>query len=73
VKVKLTQGEYDALVSFVFNVGAGALASSKLLRELNAHHRTKAADQLLRWTKAGGRDLPGLVRRRRAERGRFLS
>lgn len=73
VKVRLTQAQFDALVAFAFNVGTGALADSTLLRELNAEHYRAAADQFLRWTHAGGRELPGLVRRRRAERALFLS
>lgn len=73
VKVRLSQGQFDALVSFAFNVGTGALAVSTLLRELNAGHYRAAADQLLLWTKAGGSELPGLVRRRQAERALFLS
>lgn len=73
VKVPLSQKEYDALVSFVFNVGAGAFRSSTLLKLLNVGDRRGAADQFLRWTKAGGRDMPGLVRRRADERKWFLS
>lgn len=72
VKVKLTQDQFDALVSFVFNVGIGAFTESTLLRELNAGHYNAAADQLLRWDKAGGRHLPGLTSRRIAERKLFL-
>ena len=73
VKVPLSQQEFDSLVSFVFNVGAGAFRSSTLLKLLNVGDRRGAADQFLRWTKAGGRDLPGLVRRRADERKWFLS
>lgn len=71
VKVPLTQGQFDALVSFAFNLGAGALQSSTLLRLLNSGDYAGAADQFGRWTKAGGRVLPGLVRRREAERRLF--
>jgi lysozyme len=73
VRVSLTQEELDALVSFVFNVGAGAFASSTLLRKLNAGDRHGAADELLRWSRADGRVLEGLLSRRRAERALFLS
>lgn len=73
VKVNLTDNQFAALVSFVFNLGAGALASSTLLRELNAGNYQAAADQLLRWVNAGGQRLAGLVRRRAAERQLFLS
>ena len=71
VKVPLTQGKFDALVSFAFNLGAGALQSSTLLRLLNSGDYAGAAAQFGRWTKAGGRVLPGLVRRREAERRLF--
>jgi GH24 family phage-related lysozyme (muramidase) len=73
VRVPLTQEQFDALVSFVFNVGVGAFASSTLLRRLNAGDRPGAADELLRWSRAGGRVLEGLLNRRRAERALFLS
>lgn len=72
VRVPLTQYEHDALVSFVFNVGAGAFKSSTLLRRLNAGERTAVPAQLLRWTRAGSVTLPGLVTRRRAE-GRLFA
>lgn len=72
VEVPLTQGQFDALASFVFNLGSGNLASSTLLRLLNASDYAGAADQFLRWTKARGKELPGLVRRRQAERALFL-
>lgn len=71
VTVPLTQGQFDALVSFAFNLGDGALAQSTLLRLLNAGDYAGAAAQFDRWNKAGGRVLPGLVRRRAAERALF--
>lgn len=67
VKVPLTQSQFDALVSFVYNVGAGAFKKSTLLRRLNAGHYGDVPAQLMRWTKANGKELAGLVRRRRAE------
>jgi lysozyme len=73
VKVPLSQEQFDALVSFTFNVGTGAFRTSTLLRLLNAGDRAGAADELLRWSRAGGRVLEGLLRRRRAERDLFLS
>jgi lysozyme len=73
VRVPLTQEQFDALVSFVFNVGVGAFGSSTLLRRLNAGDRAGAADELLRGSRAGGRVLEGLLNRRRAERALFLS
>lgn len=71
VTVPLAQGQFDALVSFSFNLGEGALAQSTLLRLLNAGDYAGAAAQFDRWNKAGGRVLPGLVRRRAAERALF--
>nr|DAL56024.1 MAG TPA_asm: Lysozyme [Caudoviricetes sp.] len=73
VKVKLTQGQFDALVSFAYNVGSRALSTSTLLKKLNAGDIKSAADEFLRWNKAGGKVLNGLVRRREAERALFLS
>ena len=73
VSVPLTQGQFDALVSFAFNLGEGALAQSTLLRLLNAGDYAGAAAQFDRWNKASGRVLPGLVRRRAAERALFES
>jgi lysozyme len=73
VRVPLSREQFDALVSFVFNVGTGAFGSSTLLRKLNAGDRHGAADEFLRWSRAGGRVLPGLLSRRRAERALFLS
>ncbi|ABI89811.1 MULTISPECIES: lysozyme [Burkholderia] len=71
--VPVTQQQFDALMSFVFNLGAGRLRSSTLLRYLNAGARTRAADQFLVWNKAGGKPLAGLTKRRQAERALFLS
>ena len=71
VRVPLAQGQFDALVSFTFNLGEGALAQSTLLRLLNSGDYAGAAAQFERWNKAGGRVLPGLVRRRAAERALF--
>jgi len=67
VKVALTQGQFDALVDFCFNLGAGRLARSTLLRELNAGHHDAAAGQLLAWDHAGGVVNSGLKARREAE------
>lgn len=73
VKVGLTQGQFDALVSFTYNLGARSLSTSTLLRKLNAGDYAGAADEFLRWNKAGGKVLNGLSRRREAERALFLS
>ena len=67
VRVPLTQGQFDALVDFVFNLGAGRLASSTLLRYLNAGKYNEAAWQLLAWDHAGSRELPALKLRRESE------
>ncbi|MGO4701721.1 lysozyme [Dyella sp. 2RAB6] len=69
----LAQASFDAMVSFVFNVGATAFAGSTLLRKLNAGDFEGAAAEFERWRYAGGRVLPGLLRRRIAERTLFLS
>lgn len=67
------QGQFDALVSFTYNLGARSLSTSTLLRKLNAGDYAGAADEFLRWNKAGGKVLTGLTRRREAERALFLS
>lgn len=72
VTVLLTQGQFDALVSFAFNLGGGNLASSTLLRKLNVDDYSGAADEFGRWVYAGKTKLAGLVRRREAERKLFL-
>ena len=72
VKVKLNQNQFDALVSFTFNCGGGALKSSTLLKKLNKGDYTGAANELLRWNKASGKVLAGLTRRRKAEKALFL-
>lgn len=71
VKVPLNQNEFDALVSFTFNLGPGNLRSSTLLKKLNSGDRAGAADEFGKWTRAGGKVLPGLVKRREAERALF--
>jgi lysozyme len=71
VKVRLSQSQYDALISFAFNVGNGAFRDSTLLKLLNQGDYASVPAQLNRWTKAGGKTLPGLVRRRRAEGALF--
>lgn len=73
VKVKLSQGQFDALVSFTYNLGSRSLSTSTLLSKLNAGDYAGAADEFPRWNKAGGKVLNGLTRRREAERALFLS
>ncbi len=67
VKVSLTQEQFDALVDFCFNLGAGRLASSTLLKVLNDGQHADAAEQLLRWDITGGVECAGLKARRQAE------
>lgn len=73
VKVDLTQNEFDALVSLIYNIGSGNFKSSTLLRILNQKKYDAAANQFLRWNKAGGRVLAGLTKRREHERELFLT
>jgi lysozyme len=73
VKVPLQQAQFDALTSFTFNLGAKALASSTLLRKLNAGDYLGAAAEFERWSHACGQMLSGLLRRRIAERTLFLT
>ena len=67
VTVDLSQTQYDALVSFVFNIGGGAFRNSTLLRLLNQGQYDDVPAQLRRWNKAGGRVVQGLINRREAE------
>ena len=73
IKVKLTQGQFDALVSFSFNVGLGNLQNSTLRMKINRGDYEGAAEQFLVWTKAGGKVLKGLVIRRTHEKEMFES
>lgn len=70
--VELTQGQFDALVSFTFNLGGGALQRSTLRRVLLRGEVSQAPRELRRWVFAGGKKLRGLVRRREAEIGLFV-
>lgn len=72
VTVALSQHQFDALVSFVFNLGSGNFAASTLLKRLNAGDYSGAAEEFPRWVHAGGKPLSGLVRRREAERKLFM-
>lgn len=67
VKVAITQGQFDALVDFAYNAGVGALQKSTLLKKVNAGKFDEVPAEFMKWTKGGGKELPGLVRRRRAE------
>ena len=71
--VPLTQGMFDALVSFSFNVGLGTLQRSTLRSKLNRGDKLGAADELLKYCLGGGKILKGLQNRRIDERAMFLS
>jgi len=73
VTVRLNQNQFDALVSFSYNLGLSSLQSSTLLRLLNAGNFQAAADQFPRWNRAGGKEVAGLTRRRAEERKLFMS
>lgn len=73
VTVPLKQCQYDALVSFVYNLGATNFRNSTLLKKLNAKDYKGAADEFLRWVSPGSSVEAGLRRRRTAERSLFLS
>ena len=68
VSQPLTDGQRAAFVSFAFNVGEGAFCGSTLVRKANAGDIDGACAELSRWTYAGGKQLPGLIKRRAAER-----
>lgn len=67
ISVPLTQGQFDALVSFTFNLGSGALQRSTLRRKVNREEHDDVPAEFMKWVWAGGRKLKGLVKRRKAE------
>ena len=73
VAVDVNENQYGALVSFTFNLGLGNFSSSTLLKKLNAGDTAGAAGEFPRWVRAGGKMLPGLVKRRAAEQQLFLT
>jgi lysozyme len=73
IKSPLTWNEFSSLVSFCYNVGAGALQRSTLRQKLNRGDYLGAANEFPKWRMGGGRVLPGLVRRRAEERSLFLA
>ncbi|PHM67720.1 lysozyme [Xenorhabdus stockiae] len=73
VKVALTQGQFDALCSFIFNVGIGNFLRSTLLKKLNEGNYQGAAQEFLKWDQANGHELPALLARRKSEQKMFLS
>lgn len=72
LKVLLNQSQFDALVSFTFNVGVAAFQRSTLLKKVNDIDFAGAADEFSKWVYSGGKVDPGLVKRRAAERELFL-
>lgn len=72
VSVSLFQCQFDALVSFTYNLGSEALRKSTLLKRLNAGQYLDAANEFNKWVNAGGKKLAGLVKRRAEERKMFL-
>lgn len=71
IQVPVTQGQFDAMCCLAFNIGLAAFGKSTLLRLLNASQYSKAGAEFDRWTRAGGKKLPGLTKRRAAERALF--
>ena len=72
VTAPLSQNQYDALVSWVYNLGPANLKASTMLKVLNAGEYEEVPEQMKRWNKAGGKVLEGLIRRREAESLLFL-
>lgn len=77
VKVELNENQFSALVSFVYNLGPAAFLQSTLLKRINAREFTRAADEFDKWVfakvKGVSTKLPGLERRREAEKNLFLA
>ena len=73
IQVPLDDGQFDALVSFTFNLGAGALQCSTLRRKVNREEHGAVPVEFRRWVWAGGRKLAGLTRRREAEVNRYIA
>jgi len=73
VTVELNQNQFDAMVSWVYNLGGGNLSASTLLKVLNAGDYAGVPAQMMRWNKAGGKVLEGLTRRRQAEADLFVA
>ena len=71
VKVKLNQNQFDALVSFCYNLGNGSLQQSTLLRKLNSGDYIGASEEFTKWNKSGGKVLNGLTKRRTEEKELF--
>ena len=73
IKVKVSQSQFDAMVSLAYNIGVGAFLKSTLLKKVNAGDFAGAGEEFLRWNKANGKEVLGLTRRREREKQLFLS
>lgn len=73
IKRPMTQNQFDAMVSLAFNIGGSAFAGSTLVKKFNTGDAKGAADEFPKWKNSGGKVMPGLVKRRAAEREVFLS
>lgn len=73
VHVPLSEGQFDALVSFTFNLGSGALQRSTLRRKVNREEHADVPPEFMRWVWAGGKKLRGLIQRREAEAALYES
>ena len=73
IRTPLSQSQFDALVSFTFNLGGGALQRSSLRRKVNRAEHAEVPDEFMRWVFAGGRRLRGLIRRRSAEAQLYMA
>jgi lysozyme len=73
ITVPLNDGRFDALTSFAFNLGGGALQRSTLRRKVNREEHADVPDEFRKWVWGGGRKLPGLVRRRQVEAGLYAT
>ena len=73
VRVPLTDGQFDALVSFTYNLGSGAFQRSTLRRKVNREEHDEVPEQFMRWIWAGGRRLRGLIRRREEESLHYIT
>jgi lysozyme len=72
LKVPLEQYQFDAVISFAYNVGLGSLKSSTLLKKINNSEFKEASEEFGKWNKASGKVLTGLTKRREAERQMFI-
>ena len=73
IKVTLNDNQMSSLLSFAYNLGVGALKKSTLLKRINEGNFEAAAEEFLKWSKAGGKQVPGLLRSRQEERALFIS